>query len=113
MPSAWRAAACRPPKGSCDTKRALVPGLETDDERAELAPVSLTAGHRPLLAVLDDGIGNLRSAQKAFEHLGADARLSAARGLVAEAAGVVLPGVGAFGACMKALHGTGLAEVAL
>jgi glutamine amidotransferase len=73
----------------------------------------LTDTTGPLVAVLDYGIGNLRSAQKAFEHLGADARLTADTGLVADAAGVVLPGVGAFGACMKALHDTGLAEVAL
>src|SRR5829696_1314525 len=62
----------------------------------------------PLVAVLDYGIGNLRSAQKAFEHLGADARLSADPEVIADAAGVVLPGVGAFGACMAALRRTGL-----
>ncbi len=67
----------------------------------------------PLLAVLDYGIGNLRSAQKALQHLGADARLTADPGLVAEAQGVVLPGVGAFGACMAALHRTGLAELSI
>ena len=63
------------------------------------------------MAVLDYGIGNLRSAQKALEHLGADAHLTADPGLIADAAGVVLPGVGAFGACMAALHRTGLADV--
>jgi len=68
----------------------------------------VTAEGRPLLAVLDYGIGNLRSAQKAFERLGADARLTADPGLIAEADGVVLPGVGAFGACMAALGRTGL-----
>ncbi len=65
------------------------------------------------MAVLDYGIGNLRSAQKALEHLGADARLSADPELIADAMGVVLPGVGAFGACMAALHRTGLAEQSL
>ena len=63
---------------------------------------------RPLIAVVDYGIGNLHSAQKALERGGADARLTADAGLVAEAAGVVLPGVGAFGACMDALRGAGL-----
>lgn len=67
---------------------------------------------RPLVAVLDYGIGNLRSAQKALEHVGADARLTADRVLVADAAGVVLPGVGAFGRCMEALTRTGLDVVA-
>jgi glutamine amidotransferase len=71
-----------------------------------------TAG-RPLVAVLDYGIGNLRSAQKALERVGADARLTADAGLVADADAVVLPGVGAFGACMDALQATGLDAVAV
>ena len=65
----------------------------------------------PLVAVLDYGIGNLRSAQKALQHCGADARLTADLGLVADAAAVVLPGVGAFGACMNALRSAGLEAV--
>ena len=68
---------------------------------------------RPLIAVLDYGIGNLHSAHKGFEHAGADTRLTADRGLIAEADGVVLPGVGAYGPCMAALRATGLDEVAL
>ena len=67
---------------------------------------------RPLIAVLDYGIGNLRSAQKSLERMGADARLTADAGLIADAAGVVLPGVGAFGPCMAALCDTGLDEQA-
>ncbi len=63
---------------------------------------------RPLIAVLDYGIGNLRSAQKALEHVGADARLTADPSLIADADAVVLPGVGAFGACMDALRTAGL-----
>jgi glutamine amidotransferase len=66
-----------------------------------------------LVAVLDYGIGNLRSAQKALQHIGADARLTADPGLVREAAGVVLPGVGAFGSCMAALRASELDGVAL
>ena len=65
-----------------------------------------------LLAVLDYGIGNLRSAQKALEHVGADARLTSDPDLIAEAAGIVLPGVGAFGRCMEALADAGLADLA-
>ncbi len=64
-----------------------------------------------LIAVLDYEIGNLRSAQKTLEHVGADARLTADPGLVREAAGVVLPGVGSFGRCMQALHRTGLDDL--
>jgi imidazole glycerol-phosphate synthase subunit HisH len=58
----------------------------------------------PLIAVLDYGIGNLRSAQKALQHCGADARLTVDHGLIEAADAVVLPGVGAFGACMAALR---------
>jgi glutamine amidotransferase len=65
-----------------------------------------------LIAVLDYEIGNLRSAQKGLQHVGADARLTADAGLVREAAGVVLPGVGSFGRCMQALRRTGLDAVA-
>jgi glutamine amidotransferase len=65
----------------------------------------------PLVAVLDYGIGNLRSAQKALQHVGADARLTADPRLVAAAVAVVLPGVGAFGACMRALRSSGLEAV--
>lgn len=68
---------------------------------------------RPLVAVLDYGIGNLHSAQKAIEKMGADARLTADADLIARADGVVLPGVGAFGACMAALRACGLEGPAL
>jgi glutamine amidotransferase len=65
----------------------------------------------PLVAVLDYGIGNLSSAQKALVRTGADARLTRDPGLVSDADGVVLPGVGAFGACMDALRESGLEPV--
>jgi len=65
-----------------------------------------------LIAVLDYGIGNLRSAQKALEHVGADARLTADPGLVRDAAAVVLPGVGAFGRCMEAIRAAGIDDLA-
>lgn len=65
---------------------------------------------QPLIAVLDYGIGNLRSAQKALQRCGADARLTVDHGLIADADAVVLPGVGAFGACMDALRDAGLED---
>ena len=67
----------------------------------------------PVVAVLDYGIGNLRSAQKALERVGATAHLTADPGVVAAADGVVLPGVGAFGRCAEALATSGLADVAV
>jgi glutamine amidotransferase len=66
-----------------------------------------------LIAVLDYGIGNLRSAEKALQHVGADARLVTGPAAVEAADGVVLPGVGAFGRCMAALRESGLDQAAL
>lgn len=56
------------------------------------------------VAVIDYGIGNLRSAQKALERVGAHALLTSNPRDIAAADSVVLPGVGAFGACMSALR---------
>ena len=67
--------------------------------------------NRPVIAVLDYGIGNLRSAEKALEKVGGDAHLTRDPKFVSSADAVVLPGVGAFGACMDALRGAGLEEV--
>jgi glutamine amidotransferase len=66
---------------------------------------------KPVIAVLDYGIGNLRSAEKALQKVGGDARLTRDPAFVASADAVVLPGVGAFGACMDALRGAGLEDV--
>jgi glutamine amidotransferase len=62
----------------------------------------------PRVAVLDYGIGNLRSAEKALQHVGAAARLVDDVASVEAADAVVLPGVGAFGACARALCDSGL-----
>jgi imidazole glycerol-phosphate synthase subunit HisH len=62
----------------------------------------------PRVAVLDYGIGNLRSAEKALQHVGAAARLVTEVVDVEAADAVVLPGVGAFGACAQALRESGL-----
>lgn len=67
----------------------------------------------PRLAVLDYGIGNLRSAQKALERAGAEARLTADHDEAWAADGVVLPGVGAFASCMEALREAKLEDLAL
>jgi imidazole glycerol-phosphate synthase subunit HisH len=70
----------------------------------------VTAG--PRIAVLDYGIGNLRSAEKALQHVGGAARLVNDAASVEAADAVVLPGVGAFGACARALRDSGLDEPA-
>jgi imidazole glycerol-phosphate synthase subunit HisH len=69
-------------------------------------------GSDPKIAVLDYGIGNLRSAEKALQHVGAAARLVTDPAEVEAADAVVLPGVGAFGACARALRESGLEKVA-
>lgn len=64
-----------------------------------------------MIAVLDYGIGNLRSAEKALAFVGADVRLITSSDEAAGATGVVLPGVGAYGACATALYASGLDKV--
>jgi glutamine amidotransferase len=64
---------------------------------------------RPV-AIVDYGMGNLRSVQKAFERLGHAAEVTRDAGRIGEAPAVVLPGVGAFGACMTNLTSLGLVE---
>jgi glutamine amidotransferase len=66
-----------------------------------------------LIAVLDYGIGNLRSAEKALQRAGADAQLTSDPDEASAAAAVVLPGVGAFGRCLEELRRSGLDRVAL
>ena len=68
---------------------------------------------RPLIAILDYGIGNMHSAQKAVERVGADARLTTDPQVVEAADGVMLPGVGAMGRCMEALKDAGLHQLVL
>ncbi len=63
-----------------------------------------------MIAVVDYGIGNLRSAQKALQHLGAYAVLTADPDAIGAADAVVLPGVGSFGRCMESLRSAGLEE---
>lgn len=56
-----------------------------------------------MIAIIDYGMGNLRSVQKAFERVGYQAEVTREVGKIASARGVVLPGVGAFQACMENL----------
>jgi glutamine amidotransferase len=56
------------------------------------------------VTVLDYGSGNVRSAVRALERLGADVELSADPAVAVEADGLVVPGVGAFAACMAGLR---------
>jgi imidazole glycerol-phosphate synthase subunit HisH len=62
------------------------------------------------IAIIDYGMGNLRSVQKAFERLGHAAEVTGDAERITRAPGVVLPGVGAFAACMTNLAAAGLVE---
>lgn len=60
------------------------------------------------IAVLDYGMGNLRSVAKAIERGGGRPLVTSEAAEVARAAALVVPGVGAFGACMRNLEAAGL-----
>jgi imidazole glycerol-phosphate synthase subunit HisH len=64
-----------------------------------------------MIALIDYGIGNLRSVQKALEHVGADVMVTDEPTVIRDAEKVVLPGVGAFGDGMRGLHERGLVPV--
>ncbi len=62
---------------------------------------------RPSVVVLDYGSGNLRSAERALQRVGAAAEISADPAAALGADGLVVPGVGAFAACMAGLRAVG------
>ena len=61
----------------------------------------------PRVVVLDYGSGNLRSAQRALERVGAQVEVAADADAALECDGLVVPGVGAFAACMAGLRAVG------
>jgi imidazole glycerol-phosphate synthase subunit HisH len=71
----------------------------------------MTRGAEPLIAVVDYGMGNRRSVQKALEHVGARAMVSREPETLLDADGLVVPGVGAFPAAMRNLRELGLLEL--
>jgi glutamine amidotransferase len=62
------------------------------------------------IVIIDYGMGNLRNVQKAFEHIGVDARIAAEPRDLDRADGLVLPGVGAFGDAMDNLRAKDLVD---
>ena len=66
-----------------------------------------------MIAIIDYGMGNLRSVQKAFEYLGKEAVITDRPDTIAAASHVVLPGVGAFEDAMARLRATGLDQALL
>jgi glutamine amidotransferase len=66
-----------------------------------------------MITIVDYGMGNLRSVQKAFEFLGIQAEVTQESEKIAKAQKVVMPGVGAFGDCMRNLKQSGLYDAVL
>ncbi|PFG42890.1 imidazole glycerol phosphate synthase subunit HisH [Isoptericola jiangsuensis] len=81
--------------------------LPSGGAAADLNPRPVTPARvdgRPRVVVLDYGFGNVRSAVRALERVGADVELTADREAASQAHGLVVPGVGAFAACMEGLR---------
>ena len=89
---ASRVAASPPPRAPCEV-----------GHRGR-RPTGSAIARPPVIAVLDYGIGNLRSAEKALQHLGAEPAWSTTRTEAAGADGVVLPGWAPSAACAQALQ---------
>jgi len=70
------------------------------------AEVSSNAA-RPELAIIDYGMGNLRSVQRAWEHVGANARIVNSPAAVGDAHALIFPGQGAMPDCMRLLAANG------
>jgi glutamine amidotransferase len=66
-----------------------------------------------MIAIIDYGVGNLRSVEKAFEAVGARAIVTSDAGAIGEAERIVLPGVGAFGECARRLRESQLDQLVL
>ncbi len=64
-----------------------------------------------MIAIVDYGMGNRRSVEKALEHVGAEPRLTADHETIRAADGIVLPGVGAFPEAMRRIRAGGLDEL--
>jgi glutamine amidotransferase len=71
----------------------------------------MSASAPPTIAILDYGMGNRRSVEKAFAHVGARPRVTCDPDVVRAADGLVVPGVGAFPRAMRNLRARGLDEL--
>lgn len=65
------------------------------------------------IAIVDYGAGNLMSVHNSLDYLGFDNKIAATPEVIEKAAGVILPGVGAFPDAMDALHSSGLTDAVL
>lgn len=74
-------------------------------------PAQLRMQSTKKIAIIDYGMGNLRSVQKAIEHVGGAPVITSDPSMIANASKVILPGVGAFGDAMQELRSRGLVDV--
>lgn len=74
------------------------------------SPVPVPAGASPVVALVNYGMGNLRSVAKALEASGANVRIVTRPDDLAGVAGLVLPGVGALPDCVAALESSGIGD---
>ena len=81
-----------------------------NDARTQLAEFFSILQESDMIAIIDYGMGNLRSVSKAFEAVGHQAVVTRDSRVIGNASHVVLPGVGAFGDCMANIERYGLAE---
>lgn len=65
---------------------------------------------KTMIAIVDYGMGNIRSVEKGFAKAGADVKITSDPKVIADAEGIVLPGVGAFKDCMKNLDNLNLLD---
>jgi glutamine amidotransferase len=66
-----------------------------------------------MIAIIDYGMGNLRSVEKGFKKVGTDATITSKQSVIDDAHAVVLPGVGAFRDCMKNLSNLSLSDAVI
>jgi len=64
-----------------------------------------------MITIIDYGMGNLRSAQKAFEFIGFEAEVTDRKSDIEKASKIVLPGVGAFADAMEKLNTSGISKI--
>jgi glutamine amidotransferase len=91
--------------------RAQAGRAPSESPRADDAGVQLRSDTAVQLAIVDYGMGNRRSVEKALERVGATASISRDHEELRKADGLVLPGVGAFPAAMKVIRELGLDEL--
>src|SRR5512141_633246 len=105
-PSTRAVPTCHPPRARC---RGAYDGRSVcHSERTRLAK---GGAESPMIAIVDYGMGNLRSVEKALEHVGATAKIASDAETIRAADGLILPGVGAFPEAMAGMRSLGLDEL--